>query len=290
MNDQLAKSIESIVDGIFKKKEEAEMKKETEAALTQAASTITQLTESLEAKETEHQAAVSTLQATIASLETQVNQMADEKKTLEDAKAGFDKEKEDLVKRAEAAEKELENIKKDQVATARMTSLKTDGVASTNVESQQAKVREMSDEEFASYKEELVAIKDSIIKQLESSANLEDEEAKKAQASADAEAAIKEAELAKVLEVRLSTLKEAGAEVTDAAEIEKIKAMDDAAFASFKDELLASQSSDSGDVIDPMKAIASALNMEVKPNEDMINKYRALGAALAENINTKKKR
>jgi len=72
-----------------------------------------------------------------------------------------------------------------------------------------------------------------------------------------------------VLETRLAGLKEAGAEVTDEAEIEKIKAMDDEVFASFKDEVVASLDDGSEKPIDPMRAVAAALNMEVKPNEDI---------------------
>lgn len=295
MNDQLVKNIETIVDEIFKKKEEAEMKKETEAALLQAAGTITQLTESLEAKDTEqesvvaeHQAAVAALQETITSLEAQLNEVVASKKVFEDEKAVFDKEKEELIKRAEAAEKELENIKKDQIARERMTVLQTAGVSSTNVEAQTTKVREMSEEEFASYKDELVSVKESIVKQLESTNSLDDA-SKKALATTN-DVAAKEAEVAKILESRLAELKEAGAEVVDTADIEKIKSMDDAAFASFKEELIASLGSSNTDSIDPMRAAAAALNMEVKPNEDMISKYRALGAALADNINTRKKR
>lgn len=290
MNDQLVKNIKTIVDDIFKEKEEAEMKKETEAALTQAAETITQLTESLEAKDTEHQAAVATLQETIASLETQVNQMADEKKLLEDAKTTFDKEKEELTKRAEAAEKELENIKKDQIASERMQSLQTAGVSSTNIEAQTAKVREMSDEVFASYKEELVSIKDAIVKQLEDTASEEANKKSTTSAEEDAAATEKEVASAKLLESRLSELKEAGSEITDATEIEKIKSMDDSTFASYKEEIIASLATDDHTAIDPMKAIAAALNMEVRPNEDTMNKYREMGKALAESMNARKKR
>ena len=287
MNDQLVKNIESIVDEIFKKKEEAEMKKETEAALTEAATTINQLTDSLEAKDAEHQAEIESLQETIASLETQVNEMAESKTALEEEKSQFDTEKEELTQRAEAAEEELSNMKKDQLAKERMEDLQTAGVASTDLNGQTAKVREMSDEDFASYKEELVSIKDAIVKKLEDTSNT-DEEAKKAQAALEAEEAAKEAEAAKVLEARLAEMKEAGAEITDEAEIEKIKAMDDEAFASFKDEVVASLDTGDEEPIDPMKAVAAALNMEVKPNEDVLSKYRALGAAMAENINSRK--
>lgn len=285
MNDQLVTNITTIVDEIFKKKEEAEMKKETEAALTSAAETVTQLNESLEAKDVKHEAAVAGLQETITSLETQLSEAVESKTALEGEKATFDEEKDKLTKKVEVAEEELDNMKKDQMAEGRMETLRTAGVASTNEEVQQEKVRDMSEEDFAAYQEELVSIKESIVKQLELSGGGN----QKLKASVEEEAlAVEEAKQAKVLETRLAGLKEAGAEVTDEAEIEKIKAMDDEVFASFKDEVVASLDDGSEKPIDPMRAVAAALNMEVKPNEDILKKYRALGAQMADNIKAKK--
>ena len=290
MNDQLVNNITTIVDEIFKKKEEAEMKKETEAALNSAAETITQLSESLEAKDEAHQSEVASLQETITSLETQLSEIDDDKKALEDEKAIFDEEKDKLTKRAEAAEEELDNIKKDQLAASRMEVLKSDGIASTNSEAQQAKVREMSEEDFASYKDELVSVREFVVKELEGhSDGNKDLEATKA---AEAKKLKKEAEKKKeVLAARLGELKEAGAEITDEDEIAKIQDMDDEVFASYKDEVVAALDSSSDDAsIDPMKAIAAALNMEVTPNEDILQKYRELGTQMAENIKSRKEK
>jgi len=291
MNDQLVTNITTIVDEIFKKKEEAEMKKETEAALTSAAENITQLNESFEAKDVEHEAEVAGLQETITSLETQLNDAVESKTALEGEKATFDEEKDKLTKRAETAEEELDNMKKDQMAKDRMEALRTAGVSSTNEEIQQEKVRNMSEEDFAAYQEELVSIKESIVKQLESSGDggqkLKASAEEEALAAKEALVVAEEAEQAKVLEARLAGLKEAGAEVTDEVEIEKIKAMDDDAFAAFKDEVVASLDDGSEKPLDPMRAIAAALNMEVKPNEDILKKYRALGAQMADNIKSR---
>jgi hypothetical protein len=288
MNDQLTTNVEVIVDEIFKKKEEAEMKKETEAALNAAAATITELNASLEAKDTEHKAEVESLQESIASLETQLNEVAEAKKALEDEKADFDEEKEKLTKRAEAAEEELDNMKKDQMAADRMEALKTAGVASTDSEAQRIKVREMTDEDFASYKDELVSVRSYVIKELEDAGNSVDdpEEAKKEEAKKKEEAEKKK----ELLATRLAELKEAGAEITDEEEIAKIQDMTDEDFESYKDEAVASLSYSDDDSIDPMKAIAAALNMEAEPAKDILNKYRELGAQMAENIKSKQKR
>jgi len=287
MNDQLATNVEAIVDEIFKKKEEAEMKKETEAALNDAAATITELNASLEAKDTEHKAEVESLQESIASLETQLNEVVEAKKALEDEKASFDEEKERLTKRSEAAEEELDNMKKDQLAAERMADLKTAGVASTDKEAQRDKVREMTDEDFASYKEELVSVRSYVIKELEDAGNSADdsEEAKKEEARKKEEAERKK----EVLATRLEELKEAGAEITDEEEIAKIKDMTDEDFVSYKDEAVAALSSSDDDSIDPMKAVAAALNMEYEPAKDVLAKYRELGAQMAENIKSKQK-
>jgi len=173
MNDQLFQNIESVVEEIFKKKEEAEMKKETEAALNKAAETIVQLNASLEAKDSEYAAEIAKLQETITALESQLNEIADAKKALEDEKAKFEEdkvkfeeEKATITQRAETAELELTNIKKDQLAASRMSDLESVGVSSSDKDAQIAKVREMSSEDFDSYKTELVSIREAVISQL----------------------------------------------------------------------------------------------------------------------------
>ena len=87
---------------------------------------------------------------------------------------------------------------------------------------------------------------------------------------------------------RLNELKEAGTEVTKKEEIAKIQTMNDEEFASYKDELIAALNFDDDGPIDTMRAVAAALNMEATPNEDMMTKYHALGAQMAENIKSKK--
>ena len=294
MNDLLVSNITTIVDEIFKKKEEAEMKKETEAALTSAAETITQLNESLEAKDESHKAEVASLQETITSLESQLSETTEAKKALEEEKAGFDAEKEELTKRAEVVEGELDNMKKDQLSKERMEALRAVGVSSIDEEPQQVKVRNMSEEEFASYKDELVSVRAYVIKELENaSIDPEELEAKKVEEAKRAEEAkkVEEAEKKKtMLAARLGELKEAGVEITDESEIAKINNMDDEVFVSYKDEMVAALDSGGDYSIDPMQSAAAALNMEVIPNEDVVNKYRALGAQMAENIKSRKEK
>ncbi len=181
MNDQLLKNVESVVEEIFKKKEEAEMRQETEDALNKAAETITQLNSSLEAKDEAHIAEMAKLQESIASLESELSALKstieDSNKLLEDEKAKFEEyktkseeEKTSLTQKAESAEQELTNIKKDQLSASRMMDLESAGVASTDKDKQLAKIREMSAEEFDSYKVELVSIRESVVSQLQAAA------------------------------------------------------------------------------------------------------------------------
>jgi len=287
MNDKLDTNIKAIVDDIFKKKEEAEMKKETEAALADAAATITELNASLEAKDAEHKAEVESLQETIASLEEQLNEIVEAKKALEDDKASFDKEKEELTKRVESAEEELANMKKDKLAVERMEVLKSSGIASTDTESQRVKVREMTDDEFASYKEELVSIRSYIVKELESSSGDGNGDEPTDKSKEDAKK--QEEEKKKILTARLEELKKIGVDTIDEDEVAKIQEMSDEDFESYKDETVAALDSGDDDTIDPMKAIAAALNMEITPNADIMSKYRELGKQMAENIKGKQK-
>ena len=233
MNDQLKENIEEIVDGIFKEREEAEMNKETEAALLQAATTITQLTASLEAKDVEKESAVAILQDTVSALEAQLNEIAEAKKALEDEKIQLTNEKTELIARAEKAETEISNMKKDQMAAARLQDLVVSGVSSTDKASQLLKIREMSDEDFVSYKTELVSIKDSIMAQLQAASN-----------NTDTHTEV-------ITDDTTATIEEAASDKRN---------------------------------LDPGQAIAAALNMEIKPNEDLVTKYRALGSELAKNI------
>jgi len=243
MNDQLSKDVRTIVDEIFKEKEEVEMKTETEGALNKAAETITQLTESLEAKDGEHEAEVTGLRETITSLEAQLNELAQSKQALEDEKAKFDKEKEELIKRATTVEAELENIKKNKLAEDRMNVLKSAGVASTNVEAQQGKVKEMSEEDFVAYKDELVSVRDSILNQLKASETVD-------------------------------------------TKIDEVVVEDPATKVDSEESSEEEAATNTEESINMMQAVAAALNMEIKPTESVLAKYRELGTQMAENIKT----
>lgn len=103
------------------------------------------------------------------------NEASAEKKDLE-----FLAIKEELEK----VSAELEQIKKDAIVAERMSELEKAGLARSDekgIAAQEAKVCDFSDEDYATYKEELEAIKESIVASFKTSA------AKKEDVSADIE-------------------------------------------------------------------------------------------------------
>jgi len=251
MSDQMTQEIKDIVDGIFRQQEESVMRKETEEALRNSKDVINELNESLEAKDselTEAKEEISNFNDTITELNDKVSELEESIKTLEQEKSDFESREADIVKRAEKAEEDLEDIKKDLLAKARFGDLKEAGIASSNEEDQTAKVREMSDEEFSAYKDELLVIRESIIAELKNSD------------STDVSATETEGDVTTGTE-NVST--EESNEVVESDE-------EDAA--------------GSEDPINPMHATAAALNMEVVPGKDVLAKYKELGNQMAANI------
>ena len=261
MSDKLTQDVRTAVDEIFQQKEEVAMRKQTEEALIKSAEKINELATSLEAKDVE----ISEFISKVEELEGTVSELSDAnkdfEKNLEKATSDFEAEKGELTQRAETAEEGLENIKKDQLAQARFEELKGEGVSATDekaVEDQVAKIREMEDEDFEAYKTERVELRKSVIAELESSTEEKTaEEIAAEKAAAEEEAAEKE------------ELSEEEKAAKEAAETK----------AELEDEEKAA--ADSEDPIDPMKAMAAMFNMEVVPSDDMRNKYKDLGKAMA---------
>jgi chromosome segregation ATPase len=246
MTDQIKLDVQAAVDEALKSREEAELLKETEEALAKSAEKINELTASLEAKGVEISEFVSKvekLEGTVAELSDKVTA---QQKSLDESKTAFDAEKVELVKRAETAEAELANIKKDQLAKTRFEDLKKDGVAATEekaVTEQFTRIKEMSDEEFAAYKSERVELRKSILAELEKAA-----QEKATQTSTEDETKKKEEEKVTAEIVNSST------------------------------------------AIDPMKAVAAALNMEVKSSDTVRAKYSEAGKFLADRIKNRKEK
>ena len=246
MTDQIKLDVQAAVDEALKQREEAELLKETEEALANSAAKINELTASLEAKD----AAISEFVSKVEKLEGTVAELSDKvtahQKSLDESKAAHEAEKVELVKRADTAEAELANIKKDQLAKTRFEDLKKDGVAATDekaVSEQFTRIKEMSDEAFAAYKSERVELRKSILAELEKAA-----QEKATQTSTEDETKKKEEEKVTAEIVNSST------------------------------------------AIDPMKAVAAALNLEVRANETTRSKYVEAGKFLADRIKSRKEK
>lgn len=166
MEKDLSVQVKQLVDDLFNEKEEADIRKRTEEELEKAATTISELTTSLEAKNEEFSA----VEKTVVEKDEQIEALKSE---LEAAK----KEAEIANTKVSEVASNLEEIKKDMASEKRMVDLEDAGVARSDRKTQVAKVREMSDEEFASYKEELISIRDVVIKELEKTKSNDNEQA-----------------------------------------------------------------------------------------------------------------
>ena len=235
--EQMRAEVRAMVDDLFSEKKESEIRKKTEIALEKSATTISDLTSTLEDKATE-----------MAELETKVSESEESiqslNKELEAAREELKTSKASL----EAKEQELADMNKAKIADERMTELESAGVARAEKDSQMEKIKEMSDEEFASYQEELVYVRKAVEAELEKATK--DLEAKKSE-----EEAKKSKEDAK---------KEEEAKNAEELESEKEKKSD------------AEQAK-----ITPGQAAMAALNMEYTPDSNLMSKYAKLGEALA---------
>lgn len=153
--------VSNIVKDILDKKTAAGLESDVEEALKAADKALTDLTAKLaevEIKSANDASAIELLESNKSNLETELA-------TAKNELAALLTEKEVLLKRVEKAETELDTMLKDKVVASRMTeleSLKVVRVGEARV-SQEAVVRDMSDEEYASYRDEMVAIREEFL-------------------------------------------------------------------------------------------------------------------------------
>ena len=251
MNEELKKDVVAMVAEIFSQKEEAEQRAETEKALQKSADTITELTESLEGKN----ASDEEIATQINDLETKVTELTSE---LEAAQ----KEVEESASKLAESESKIEEMRKDKAAELRMDELVKAGVALSDKDVQTAKIREMEDEEFGSYKEELVSLRSAV-------------EAELAKVTPEEEASEEE------------TQEEESAEETPGEENEE-EATEEENEEEASEETEGEETSEETPPVnvDPDTAVAAAMNMEVMPSDNVIAKYAKLGAAMAERMKT----
>lgn len=162
--EELKKDVEGIVADIWSEKEEAEVRKKTEEALQKSADVITELTASLEDKNSEVSEITEKLTASdskIKELETELEAAGEKLKESEKALA--------------TSTEVVDGMEKDKAADIRMAELVEAGIAYSDVDAQITKVRDMSEESFASYRDELISLKEAVEERLAKAA----EEAKK---------------------------------------------------------------------------------------------------------------
>ena len=237
--DEMRTQVRAMVDDLFNEKEESEIRKKTEAALGKSAETISNLTSTLEDKVAE----LSELEIKVSEGEESIQTL---EKELEAARENLEKS-EFLVKEKEQV---LEDMNKAKIADERLIDLESAGVARVEKDVQLAKIKDMSDDEFKSYKEELVYVRTAVEAELEK-ANKEQLQTKKAE---------EEAKAAKAL-----------------ADKEKEKSKE-------KDEGLKGDTENTNTTpvnITPGQSAMAALNMEYMPDKDLMTKYAKLGEALA---------
>lgn len=256
MDDKVKKEIEAVVASIFSEKEDEIARKRTEDALSASANTIDDLTSTLEEKNVE-----------VEGLETKISEAGETITDLESKLEAAKTENESVTEQLNESNQKMEDMLKDKAADERMTALEEAGVARTDKESQRTKVREMSDEEFASYKEELEAIREAVLSELKVT---KEEEAKEEEATKEAkeeeatEEVAEEAEASEGSKEEETSEEEASEETEEEEEVETAPAH-----------------------IDPGQALSAALNFEVYPSEDLKRKYGALGDAMAEAFKNK---
>ncbi len=166
MEDNLKKQVEDVVSAIFDSKEKETIRKKTEDALRASALKIEELASEVEVatevvveKDTE----ISELKTKIETADVEKAELIEkhgvETKEITDAKTSVE---EDLEK----VSLELSTMKKEITADKRMVELESAGVVREESDVQKIKIMDMSDEDFTSYKEELVSIKAKVLSSL----------------------------------------------------------------------------------------------------------------------------
>jgi hypothetical protein len=242
MDEKMKTDIKAIVAEIFSDKEQAKIQKRTEEALQKSATTIEDLTTALEESNVKNEEFANT----VVEQETSI---ADLESKLEAAKI----EIEEATQKLAESENTIEGMNKDRAAELRMAELEEAGVAGSDKESQTTKVRDMSEEDFASYRDELVSLREAVVAEL---SNSEREEVAEEEKEETAE------------EEKEEVAEEEAAEESEEAEVAEEEASEE------------SEETPPAN-IDPQNAISAALNMEIQPSKGMKEKYAELGNAMA---------
>lgn len=154
--DEFNAAVQAEVERVLSSREEAQARTEAEAALKEAKETFETLRASLEAKD----AKIKEYEEALAALDDN-SEATDAEVAANERIVELEKELEEWKQRAEVAQAALDTLAREEAAAGRMAELAESGVSLDDeaAEAQYAKVRDMSDEDFASYKSELVALR-----------------------------------------------------------------------------------------------------------------------------------
>lgn len=167
MEDKLKKEIETIMASIFESKEEEARRQKTEKALQDSADKI----EAIEVELASARETVESKDSEIAELTKSLEEAKAEKDTLQEQKevefTALEEAKKEVDEKLAETEKQLDSLHKDIRTDKRMEELESAGVIRQERDVQEAKIRDLDDEAFTAYKEELVSIKEQVLATLE---------------------------------------------------------------------------------------------------------------------------
>lgn len=274
---ELEVQVATVVESLFNEKEEAEIRKRTEAELQKAASSISELTTALEGKNSE----VAGYEVKLSETEARITELASE---LEAAKKELDTANTKLAETVAT----LENISKDRAAEQRMAELESAGVIRSDRDSQTSKVREMTEEDFASYKDELVSIRQAVVAELEKARDKAEADAKAEEDAAKKAAEDKKKGVPPWMDEEEEEDPKAGKKKKK--EKEKCAAEESSSEESSEEDKEKASEKNEEEKTAPaqisMGDVAKAsLNLEYLPSEDLVAKYRKLGQAMAKRWN-----
>ena len=263
---ELEAQVAAVVANLFNEKEEAEIRKGTEAELQKAAASISELTTALEGKNSE----VSGYEVKLSETEARITELTSE---LEAAKKELEIANTNLAETVAT----LENFNKDRAAEQRMAELEIAGVTRTDRDSQMSKVREMTEEDFASYKDELVSIRQAVVAELEKARDKAEADAKAEEDAAKKAAEDKKKGVPPWMDEEEEDPKTGKKKKKEkCAEEESSEEDKEKASETNEEEKTAPAQISMGDVA------KASLNLEYLPNKDIVAKYQEMGKAMAD--------
>ena len=154
--DEFNAAVQAEVERLLSSREESQAREEAETALKEAKETFETLRASIETKDakiTEYEEALAAFDDDSTTTDSEV---AANERIVE-----LEKQLEEWKQAADVAQAALDTLAREETAAGRMAELAESGVSLDDeaAKAQYAKIRDMSDEDFASYKSELVALK-----------------------------------------------------------------------------------------------------------------------------------